>query len=324
MGYSKDKDYAIKNKIIQECDIFDFDETPNEDLYKRLYQFCRENLNIQIERKNIQHGCFLYSTDFRVNAHACCKDNNSYGIIINMGLIQSCIEKYLYNTELNTFFEKKQPDLVLTMNISLSYLIYQTNTLFTYYHELAHLFQFSKGATVTEFQERSNESDNFNIVYHKLEINADTYAAICIATHIYQYINQENVIFIIHLLCACLLDYLISFSHNAPLYYKMYSHPHSLIRILNVMLSITDHFSSIPTFKEKGINFNTIDLFKSIIDFHEFLIENCGLKNAIQNKNDLQNIDMTNMLSYIDEVTTFDCTDYVDAIDIWNKNVKYF
>jgi hypothetical protein len=328
MDYSNDKNYAVENKILQKCDIFDFIETPNEILYKRLYLFCRENINIQIERNTIPHGCFLFSTNFDVNAYACRKENSSYGIIISMGLIQYCIDKYLYNTGLNVFFEKNHPNLVQETDISLSYLIYQTNTLFTYYHELAHLFQFSKATIETELQERLNDNNNFDIVKHKLEINADTYAAICIATHIYQYINtgnfdfnQKNIDFIICLLSACLLDYIISFSNKSPLYYKKYSHPHSFIRMLNIILNITNHFSSILLFKEKGIKFDTIGLFKKIIDFHEFLIQNCGLENIIQTKNNSQNIDMTKMLSYIDEVTYFDCTNYIDALDIWNKYI---
>lgn len=329
MDYSKDKCYAVKNNILKESDIFDFEGTPNETLYERLYRFSRENLDIQIERGNIPHGCFLYSTDFGINARAYLTNNKCYGIIINMGLMHSCIVNYLYNTKINDFFERKQPDLVHIMGSSLSYLIYQTNTLFTYYHELAHLFQFSKTNTINELQERSCANHKFNIVNHKLEINADTYAAICITTHICQYIdekfendiNQDTVNFIIYLLGACLLDYLISFSNNVPLYYKDNSHPHSLIRMLNVMLNITYHLSSIPTFKEKEIKFDTIDLFRNILDSHDYLFERCGLKNAIQNRYDLQNLEMTNLLSYIEEVTFFDCSDYNDALDVWNRNV---
>jgi hypothetical protein len=43
---------------------------------------------------------------------------------------------------------------------------------------------------------------------------------------------------------------------------------------LNIILNITNHFSLIPKYKEKGIKLDPISLFRNIIDFHKELEEN--------------------------------------------------
>ena len=61
--------------------------------------------------------------------------------------------------------------------------------------------------------------DKFDIIKHKLEINADTYSSICISTHIYQYINktfgndinQDFASKTITIFGVCLLEYIINF-----------------------------------------------------------------------------------------------------------------
>lgn len=227
MDYKIEIDYAIKNNIARYDDIFDFSETPNEEPYKVLYLFCRENLDIHSKRGSIPTSTFLYSNDFSKNAKANTKKNVIY---INMGLMQDCIDKYLYNYMLNNFIELREPDLSAKFDSSLSYLAFQVNTQFTYYHELAHLIQFSKKMTKEELQERSSDGE-FDITNHKLEINADTYASICIATHIHQYIeksfgdniSQEYVDKTITILGACLLEYILNFTCKHELYFEEYS-----------------------------------------------------------------------------------------------------
>lgn len=327
MDYKQEVDYAINNNIVKEDDIFDFSETPNEERYKVLYLFCRENLDIQHKRKNIPHGLFLYSNDFSINAKADTKKNV---IFINIGLMKDCIDKYLYNYALNDFIESKEPDLSAKFDSSLSYLAFQINTQFTYYHELAHLFQFSKKVVKEKLQERSTD-DKFDIIKHKLEINADTYSSICIATHIQQYINnhlgdnisQEYVVKTITIFGACLLEYIINFTSKKTLYFEEHSHPHPLIRLLNIILNITNHISLNPIFKEKGVKLDAVLLFRNIIDFHKELEENkvftTGFSNFIpQYVNNTERI-----VLYTSKIMNLgDDNEYVDAMSIWNKHVE--
>jgi hypothetical protein len=329
MDYKQEIDNAIKNNIAEYADIFDFDDTPNKKLYKDLYLFCRENLDIHFKRKSISHSAFLYSNDFSVNAKVRIKKNQNT-ILINIGLIRHCIDKYLFNHALNDFIESKEPELAAKYDSSMSYLIFQLITQFTYYHELAHLFQYSQIVTEKELQER-NSGNKFDIIRHKLEINADTYSSICIATHIHQYINkifgdntnQENVGKTITIFGACLLEYIINFTSNYELYYEEHSHPHPLIRLLNIILNITNHFSLIPTLREKGIELDANSLFINIINFHEEL-ENSNVFTSGFSKSISQYVaNIKRIKSYIAKIMNFgDNNEFTDAMSIWNKHVE--
>lgn len=329
MDYQQETAYAIKNNIAQYGDIFDFEGTPSEKQYKVLYLFCRENLDIHSKRKSISHSSFLFSNDFSINAKAR-KKNNQNIILINIGLIQNCIDKYLYNHALNDFIVSKEPYLAIRFDSSLSYLAFQINTQFTYYHELAHLFQFSNITKEQELQERGID-DKFDIIKHKLEINADTYSSICIATHIHQYIknsfgddiNQEITSKTITIFGACLLEYIINFTSEYDLYFEEHSHPHPLIRLLNIILNITNHFSLIPIFKKKGIVLDVNSLFKNIIDFHkeleDYKIFKSGFSKAISQY--IMNIEK--IVSYTSKIINLDDnSEFTDAMSIWNKHVE--
>lgn len=329
MNYKEEVDYVIKNNIAKHVDIFDFEDTPNEKLYKDLYFFCRENLDIHYKRKSISHSSFLYSNDFSINAKARINKNQNT-ILFNMGLIQHCIDKYLFNHALNDFIESKESDLVAKFDSSLSYLAFQVNTQFTYYHELAHLFQFSKIATEQELQERSSD-DGFDIMKHKLEINADIYSSICIATHIHQYIDkifgsnisQEIVTKTITIFGACLLEYIINFTSKYELYFEEHSHPHSLIRLLNIILNITNHFSLIPIFKEKGIKLDAIPVFRNIIDFHKELEDNKVFTTGFSDFISQYTSNIEKIVLYNSKIMNLgDNNKVTDAMSIWNKHVK--
>ena len=328
IDYQQEAAYAIKHNIVPYGDIFDFEGTPNEKQYKVLYLFCRENLNIHYRRKSISHTSFLFSNDFSINAKAR-KKNNQNVILINIGLIQNCIDKYLYNYALNDFITSKEPYLVDRFDSSLSYLAFQINTQCTYYHELAHLFQFSTISKEQELQEIGGD-DKFDIIKHKLEINADTYSSICISTHIYQYINktfgndinQDFVSKTITIFGVCLLEYIINFTSEYDLYFDKYSHPHPLIRLLNIILNITNHFSQIPIWREKGIILNVNSLFRDIIDFHKELEDNKVFKSGFSNLISQYIVNMEKIVSYTSKIIHWDNSEFTDAMSIWNKHVE--
>ena len=326
--YTQEIEYAVKNSIVSNSDIFDFRDTPQKKHYESIYNFCRENLDIHFNRKNILKSTFLYSNDYNVNAKAC-KYNNHCVILFNMGLMQECINKYLNNHALNEFVQSKEPDLIAKFDNSMSYLAFQINILFTYYHELAHLFQLSRVETDKELQEQSIDN-NFNIINHKLEINADTYASISIATQIHQYINtylieninQEVVTTTIAIFGACLFEYILNFTSHLELYFKEYNHPHPLIRVLNIILNITNHFSVNKIYKEQGVNLNNSVLFFKIMDFHNELTNNEVFTTAIPNFRQQYTNNNKSIVSYIKEIKNWeDGITYINAMDIWNKNV---
>ena len=329
MDYKQEMDYAIKNGIAKYDDIFDFEGMENEEQYKELYLFCRENLDIQHKRGDLPHSTFLYSNEYAVNARARKTENNQNAILINIGLMCHCITKYLHNETLKDFIESKEPFFAAKFDRSLCYLAYQVTTQFTYYHELGHLLQFSDIETGIELHERSEEGE-FDIMRHKVEINADTYSAINIATHIHQFIekfptdsiNQEIVSKLITILGACLLEYVFSFN-NHTLYLEKYDHPHPFIRTLNIILNITNHFSRIPIFKERGIELETNSLFNNIVNFHKKLEDNKVFTSRFSNIVSRNDMEYDKILQYISELIDFrEDSKYKNAMFFWDKYVR--
>jgi len=328
MNYDVEIENSKANGILSYADIFDYRDTPNEDLFGGLYIFCRENLNINAVRENINPNIFLFTTSFSVNAKAGFK-NKQFAILINMGLMQSCITNYFENKGLDQYVENNFPDYIKKFDNPISILAFQLTTQFTYYHELAHLFQLTKRKVESELQERKSKDDKFNIIKHKLEINADTYSSIAIATHLQQYIDKTfgdevNIDIAkdtIKILGACLLNYILNFSEETTIYFRENSHPHPFLRLLNIVLNIANHIESMPNLKKNNIHLNGKDIFKDIIDFYQNLEEN-GVFSTKFSDLVYQNTDFKNdIVIYLSELLDFDKADYHDAMDIWNKHI---
>ena len=328
MSYDTEIETLHSNGILENADIFDYRDTPNEDLYNGLYTFCRENLNINSEKENIVPNVFIFSNSYSINAKAGLVKNH-FAIVINMGLMQSCITNYFENKNLDKFIENSFPEYIQKFDNPISILVFQLTTQFTYYHELAHLFQFTKRKVEVELQERQSDDANFDTLKHKLEINADTYSAIAIATHLQQYIEKtfgdelsaDIAKDTIKILCACLLNYIINFSDTTTVYFKKYSHPHPFLRLLNIVLNITNHIESMPNLMNKNIHLKGKDLFKEIIDFYQELEDNgvfaTKFSDLVYQNSDFQK----DIVSYMSELLEFDDSEYHNAMDIWNKHI---
>lgn len=195
--------------------------------------------------------------------------------------MKNCLSNYSENYKLNEFVENKYPDLIKKLDNPISYLAFQLTTQFTYYHELGHLFQFCKKKNEIELSERKT-NDKYDLINHKLEINADTYASIAIATHLQQYIDkvfgneidQKTATDTIKILGACLLNYVVNFSDKTEIYIDNHSHPHPFLRLLNIILNISNHIESMPNLKEKNISLNGSEIFKSILEFYQDMEDN--------------------------------------------------
>ena len=329
MNYDLEIENAIKNSILDYNNIFEFRDTPNENIFENLYVFCRENLNIHSKRVNISPNIFLFTNDFSINAKAGYRNNQSV-ILINLGLMKNCFENYLFNTKLDEYTNEKFSELISRFDNPISVLAFQITTQFTYYHELAHLFQFTKKQIPEiELQEREKEEANFNITNHKLEINADTYSAISIATHIKQYIdksfgdeiNVEIINSTIKILGSCIMNYIINFSHDNNIYFDKHSHPHPFLRLLNITMNIANHIESMSQFQEKGIKLDGKNIFESIVDYYREL-EVAGIfKTKFTDLID-QNLHLhKDIINYLAELIIFDVPDFEDAMNIWNKHI---
>ncbi|MBS9775013.1 MAG: hypothetical protein KGV59_07670 [Tenacibaculum sp.] len=309
--------------------ILDYSGTLNENLFEKYYQFCRGCLNNFSERINITPNIIFFNNLLSINAKAG-KYDGTYIITINQGLFSNCITNYLQNENLKNFINQKFRNTISDLDIEVNLLGYQVTTQFTFYHELAHLIQFTNFNNEIELQERLRETEEYCPVRHKLEINADTFASITISTHITQYcerIFQENLSQIkveetIIITCSYLFNYLNSFSSsNEQIYFEEKTHPHPFFRTLLLTMNLSYHLNSNKFLNERGIRLDYLKIFKKIIDFNEKLE-----KNKLFDTNFYSNIDNNfekkeRIINFMSELINFNCDDYYDAMEGWNKNI---
>lgn len=327
MTYKTTIEYAINKEIVKYEDVFVFEDLPNERFYEELYNFCSENLEIQYADGLLFKNLFLYTNCYSKNAKAGIEKEHNV-ILFNIGLMNFCFEKFLYNMELNEYTNGKWEKITESFDTSVSHLAFQINTHFTYYHELAHLFQMQKKRAEIGFQERCTD-DRYDIIQHKLEINADTYAAINIATQIQQYIekcfdeiDQRIVTKVVTILGTCLLEHIICFSDSFELYYDEKSHPHPIMRMFNIILNVTNHLSSNPAYVKKGINLDIGLLVRKILDFHKELERKEIFTSGFSNFINSETLDNAKILEHFEAIRELDESDgYFDAMDIWNSRV---
>jgi hypothetical protein len=330
MNYDLEIENAINKNLSNYANIFDFRETPNEELFKNYYIFCRENLDIHSVKFNIQPNVFVFKNSFSSNAEAIRTEANDFGILVNIGLIGYCINNLLNNTNLDLYVEELFPETVGYYNTSVSELAFQIATQFSYYHELGHLIQFSKRAGNFTLRERGEDCNAYDEIKHVLEINADTFASITISTHIQQYIEKsfgENVSqkFVeetIVILCSCLLNYITSFYDNLlNIYFASHSHPHPVIRAINVILNVTHHLNQSPYLTEKNITINPKKISKDVFDFYENLEVEKVFETNFSETLDAAVHFREQVIEYLGQLIESELEDYFDALEKWNEHI---
>lgn len=126
------------------------------------------------------------------------------------------------------------------------YLIYQFATAFTFYHELAHLFQFKKGKTGAAHFERYNlvEGKDFDKLAHAMEIDADIFAAEHMTAHLFQFWNalpedkrtKESLEARMSLVLLSSFILFFELSDGWQEWYTLdYDHPNPLIRVCYIL-----------------------------------------------------------------------------------------
>ncbi|WBL26780.1 hypothetical protein [Zunongwangia sp. HGR-M22] len=328
MNYDNEIKLAKEKDAIKSGDIFDFRETPFEDLCTDYYKFCRQHLNDNIEIYNIEPTVFVYTGFYDSNACAQYK-NDAFSIQINVGLIKKCQDNYLQNKEFDEYLEKHHSDIIKHFDNPITGLAFQIATQFTYYHEFAHLIQFEKKRENISLQERFVETSTYDQVKQHMETNADTLASIAIASHIQQYIkksfgdniSEENVELTIIILCSCLLNHIANFYEDLPnIYYKEHKHPHPFLRLFTVNLNIINYLNQSEFFKKMGIDININKVFKSVLDFYEELEKNKIFETKITETMTNASKQQKEIVQYMGDLIQYDVQDYNDAVEQWNKH----
>ncbi|MFY0602600.1 MAG: hypothetical protein JXQ93_01525 [Flavobacteriaceae bacterium] len=243
------------------------------------FKFYKETLEINKDYGIEPSHLFFINSD-TINARATLTSNGHYLIGINRGTINWLIEKFKLNNKLIDeseilLFEKLQPYL----DTSINKLMYQAGCHFTFYHELAHLIQKSPFLELS-MEENPAITDCFDIYRHQLEIDADTFSALCIGTHIMQYSEKifgENISKPLFeamqvLFSVPIILYLLSFEGNSEdLYYRENTHPHPAIRLTNFLMVLNHYCNNMLEGKDRGFTTNQGDIFLSAMSIAEKL-----------------------------------------------------
>lgn len=241
-SYKDISNELITNAKIAKEDIFEYDYSPLKEIFERYFQFCQTNLSEYSNEHNIQPAKFYYVERNGVNAIAGVK--NSYYII---GVYKATITS-LYDLfyERNNIFDddaelKHYSNLNSTLNVPLGFLMFQTASLFTYYHEQGHLIQKSDylASWLNEQYIDSDERPYFQ-EKHVLEFDADLNGAHLICYHLIDYWKKQEQVFqtqenfqkMLSIGAASVFSYFMLLQTNRQdIYYKKYWHPHPVVRI---------------------------------------------------------------------------------------------
>lgn len=328
MNYDTEINLSQKRKIIDKSDIYDYRETPLEHLFDNYYRFCRKHLDNSLETYGLKPSIILFTNSLVPNARAK-YSNDTFSIHINLGLFKKCADSYLNNENLEKYLHDKYSNLLRKFDSSLSALAFQVSTQFTYYHEFAHLIQFSKSREQFSLQERYDKEVTFDVEKQSLEINADSLASLAIATHIQQYIkksfegntSQEKVEMTIILICSCLLNYVATFCDDiSEIYFEKYTHPHPFLRIFAINLNILNYLNQSKFFADNGIKIEMNQLFKRTLDFYEDLEQKKVFDTKIKNAMIVGAQNQKEIIVHLGNLIELKNDKFKDAIEEWNKH----
>lgn len=326
--YKNEVEAIIANTDFIENQIFDITLSPHVDEFANTFNFYRETLSGAV-KYGVHSGYIFFYNDRLPNAKA--GISKGHGIIFfNAGLIITLIQSLLEKKEIDDVVKNEYAEFHKLLDNPANNLVYQAAQHFTFYHELGHLIQQSKDLE-TYLPERSIEPKVFDFTKHKLEIDADSFSAIAIAAHVQQYIfkifgedlNNEKVESIIEIFCSGVLLYFLSFdSFKDEMYYEEGTHPHPILRILNVIMIITQYCRESPRIKDKEININHLKILNRTLSLASKLEEKSF--GTTKSKTFLETLikERTEIIEYYKKIRSYIPENFILAEDKWNATVK--
>ncbi|SDX59556.1 hypothetical protein [Flavobacterium degerlachei] len=277
--YNENIDSIMNDLGFNVSQFYDLEFSPNQSEFLNVFSFYRETLQIN-SVYGIVPAYLYFINNFSINAKAGLSDNGYYLIGIYMGTINWLINNFKTNETLIIesdifLFEKLAPYTDTPINN----LMYQAGLHFTFYHELAHLIQKSDYLELN-LEENPETIEVFDINRHLMEIDADTFSALCLGTHIMQYseklfgeeVSKPLVEAMIVLFSVPIILYLLSFEGNSDnLYYAEKTHPHPAIRLTNFIIVLTHYCNQVLDGKNRGFTTDQGDIFIQAMNIAEEL-----------------------------------------------------
>lgn len=244
MTYEEVTEELIQVGITTNSEVYIYRQSTNVEKFESFFNFCQENLiNTQI-KLHTTPARFFFQNSFTVNGYAGV-GSNYFVIKIPYGTIDIL---WTFFADRNSVFDDPEREsfrlLEAHLDSSMVALMFQNATLFTFYHEKAHLIQKGGGIVAPNFQEQylTNKVDiQYRLENHVYEFDADLYAAHFCVMHLLGYwdsIQQKernaDVLRLILVMgtCSIMVYFIFLFgANNRDIYYHETLHPHPVARI---------------------------------------------------------------------------------------------
>lgn len=325
--YLLEIDKLIMTGLIDQTEIFtDFEFSDYFSDFEYIYNELFKIFEFEANKYSLKNFYLIYKNAFNNNAYAGF-NKNTYIIKFTSGLVVNVVNRTLKNDELIEY-NKRHEKFSKYLDIPVERLIYQFCFLFTFYHEFAHLLQFTKSDKFYELDEES-VLNTYEKEKHYQEIDADTFSSIQLARHISQYCRQHfsdsmleiSVEYFTQIICSNLYYYISNFEHSeSEIYYYERKHPHPFIRIVNILNTINSYLKIDINLVEKNVKPKN----QLLPIFSE--IENLKLNQVYSNYNFInykfelpENIEK--IVEYLNDITSYKSKNFNSALEIFNKNI---
>ncbi|MFC4220352.1 hypothetical protein [Flagellimonas marina] len=232
---------------IPESEIYDFQDNPVSSFYQRYFDWCVDNINEYSQIFEVKPSYFYFWDSHIINARAG-KGRNVYRIKFSKSYLEALYKKLGRKGQ---FFDKT--DWVAFHNLqkitpdSLEFLMFQASTIFTFYHEFAHIVQY-KDKDFTMSEHPSN--DKFSFEKHIFEYDADLNGSQFVSVYFQQFFQEQiprkdqtpnNYKRLMYLGISSIVITQLLFLYggiypfqpdkvNTDFYTKRHSHPHTYVR----------------------------------------------------------------------------------------------
>lgn len=274
---------------------FDYKDL-DEELINKYQSFEQRFEELYLDKKERfkLKDCFFYiKNDISCNAFA--RNKRGYNIIgITSGyaiqMLDAFHEKYFSNTSILSLIDFNDINIVDGYNKLLEIHDFRVNefmlecsTRFTFGHEFQHILQFNSSQIIIDNYISENlDSSNFDIKRHAWELDADFFAMWDVMIYIlnvknsYFFRDKESInsnaficLLFLGIGSVCITKTLSYFGawnfekniQKMEFYTKKYSHPHPLVRLLNII----DHFHEQVQDSFTNLRFDKQDLLNSIL-----------------------------------------------------------
>ena len=263
MNYSETIEYLLNNTSLKNEKVFDFSGEAGEEYFQKLFEFYTGNLY-----HNAHFGAnpsyIVYYNRNEIYAEAK-KSNKHYILAFDKGIIyrlERWFGLYFDFAQIKGLesFQKIEKEL----NHKLSELLEQAINHFTFYHEFAHLIQFAQEEDFEREDYLFGDCEYKEDVQTE-EFDADTFAGICLATHLFQLIDKwmvgkmtnHNLNELTSIIIGAVMTYILALPMcKEEFYTEEGSHPHNSIRALNILGVISSHFKIILNNKGYSLTIN--------------------------------------------------------------------